>query len=264
MGILKSTIAIAVALGSAWSCKAYYVAPDDAGSDGATVPGDSGVPDASGLDDSPSSADVAAPASPCTSPAASVVFCDDFDTGALGAKWDDANAPLCSLDVNVAKSAPQSLHVVLPDTGSEQASHLTKGVPVPLSSNVRVAFELWIDVPGAAYPFGLWFHDYNLTWSPVDLKVTESIPQDSGTPTFAFHDAPGPVPQRTWVHVELEVDRKNGKATFHLGTQSSTFALAGAAFVALDDVPGLFMGLFDAGPHVSWDAHIDNVVVSTF
>jgi hypothetical protein len=263
-----SRLVLAIFLGAALaSCRGFYVLPDSAADGGPT---DGGVADgAAAADGSGATTDAGADAmgalpSPCIDKPASTLLCDDFDTGALGDPWEARGDPATyfsqgSLDTTTWKSSPRSLHVQVKKQGTEQTGYLRKAFTLAAADNVRFEFDLQIHASGLAYPFGVFFGNYSITFNFDNKAIVESIPNQSQ----ANHVTSAVFPEGVWQHVQLDIVRSTAKATFKVGSSSDTFTLTGSSFLTMGAC-ALQLGVYDAGANVTWDASMDNAVLSTF
>ncbi len=237
------------------SCRDYYVVPD-----GVVGSEDGGSSDG-GEGDAPGS-------SPCTPAAPGVVFCDDFDTTALGATWTTSHILFGSLDRTAFVSAPNSMRVLVPEPSpKEAAEYLSKQLGVPAAANLRVEVSLRIDRESAVYPFGLFCGSSGYALS---LNLGGAVVEQGGGVIYTSHHAVLSLPVGRWQKVELTLKRAAGTVELRVGgavalpeTRLAGKDVGGQDLVATGDCR-LAMGLFDLPQGLSWDGKFDNVVVTTF
>jgi hypothetical protein len=211
-------------------------------------------------------------ASPCRpAPPSNALLCDDFDDGVFGAVWDTPVDVMLQVDDAAARSPPYSL---LAHADSTATSHVLVARLQPLSDtdNIRVALDLLVDESVGAYPFGLVFQgngDYRIS---LNLDPDRPGVGEAWNGSFPQHDvrpSPAPFPPGTWVHVELSVYRR-ASPSVELRVDGQLFGpwsltsldAGGASIVTCPCV--LRLGLYYAGKGVTWHAHFDNVLVTTF
>ena len=248
------------------SCSRYFVATDEADGGGH----DAGGADAASVDgpaegastDGGSEAD-----SPCVAPPPSSIFCDDFDHGAFGAAWDTADAPLLSLESSEPASPPRSIRAQFSPGSSDYTSVLVKKLALGGSANVRVELDLRVDTSmgDRPYPFGIVFTnttgpDYKIAFTLDTNGVEESgSVQQAHVPSSSPPDI-GP----TYTHVAMSI-RRAGTVDLEIGgvTYLSNVSLLGGSTVGRLDCY-LRLGVFYGAMASTWDARIDNVLVTTF
>lgn len=102
------------------------------------------------------------------------VFCDDFDEGELGSKWDDVvlGAGPLELDSQERVSLPRSLRVTLSAGGGSRSSKLVKALATS-TQDVTVAFDLRIDGPTSN------------TFGAISYAVVDILPAPPGVERHA-------------------------------------------------------------------------------
>jgi hypothetical protein len=232
--------------------------PFDAGTDagGDASPGDS-APDAATKD-----AGGDASTSPCTTPPATSIFCDDFDQGALGATWDSVDTTFLGLDTLEPASPPRSLSAIFTPAGADHVGVLDKKLVGLGTSNVRIALDLRVDAStgNRPYPFGLLFtSDYKIAFT-LDVNGVE----ESGTVQKTHPTGAPTIQGAAFTHVVMSVHRAGTVDLEIDGTAYLTSEpLMGGSTAAEADCH-LRLGVFYGAAASSWNARIDNLLVTTF
>jgi len=192
------------------------------------------------------------------------VFCDDFDEGALGAKWDDGDFAYGSLGTEAFVSGPRAMHDVIgAPAASEFTNYLAERLAVPSSANVRLAMAMRLDGKGPVYPFGLFCGANNYQVS-FNLDVFEVTEQNGGIP-YTHHPTTASFPLGQWRFLELSIKRSAGTVSMKVDgvVVLAETALAGKVPIASGDCT-LALGVFYSPKNAQFDAWFDNVLVTTF
>jgi hypothetical protein len=232
--------------------------------------------DTSGLAGSSAPADAIAEASsPCVAPH---TFCDDFDQGALGARWssETSDAGYLSLDPSTWVSPPNSL---LAFVGPNRQANITVvGLSKIFAGSARGAhceWDLMVDALSSTEEVEVFnfaiasatgdFAGYNLS---VHLRsdLTKFIeffgPGDGGAPGGSVHELAS-LPTRTWSHVVVDLSFPGGSTSAGSAAISLNFApptqlpltppLANLSQTLAMGVSGAYSGT------QVWTVHDDNV-----
>lgn len=199
------------------------------------------------------------------------VFCDDFDRGELGARWDfflKSPPGTAALDFTNARSWPNALTIV---TGkvvdAEFGSILLRKTVGGSPSRARLGFDVFADQAQASGTLAL----ATLDLSPDHLLTLYLRDENPGAPGAALVEVPpGGVPlvrnalpavpaAGAWTRIELDVDVAGGKATLRF---NGTAVLDGVAVAkAKPDKPTIRVGVLTSGPADSYQFRFDNVAL---
>jgi hypothetical protein len=206
--------------------------------------------------------------SPCT---ATHLFCDDFDQGALGAKWDSVHmtsGPLVLSTTNVV-TPPNALEATA-STSSDTESMLTKHFPS--ANHTHVELDAFVVNPSDTSNTEIDFVSFDIstppspyTYANLNLQRWQAaalLEQYAQTPDAGNASVDMPVAQtfNTWTHVTLDID---------FGAQTYALALDGVPVTQVAFAPQLPQSAFDfsvgvaytSGSSAEWNIFIDNVVV---
>jgi len=265
---VRRAVAGFIAVGSA--CVAACFFPDVGSLGGAN---DAATPDGSTVDATPDVADGSVPDAAPTSPCLDVhAFCDDFDHGTLGAKWDSVTAQAGPLDLSPnAVTPPNSLHTTLTPANDGNGSYLSEGfsqssrfhteldvmLTAPADTSKTAILVVGIELPqGSGVDFAAVdvqrYEDGGIFEEGVDLS-------DGGSD---WQDIPISETFDTWKHVAVDIDWNTRKATLTIDgviVQSANLH---------DQTPQGGVQLDVAVPYSEnengdWDVYEDNVVVDT-
>lgn len=238
-----------VAAFAACSCHDFYVGEDEPDASGAE-------PDASGAE----------PRSPCSSPSAARVFCDDFDTGALGATWDQVDPELMTLDSSTFASPGRSLRVLVPQPSTgDFASKLVKSFTFAAGmNNLVLHVALKVARPNPILPFGVFCG--NDGYAIAFNLGSESFVSELGSRVaYTTHVTKASFPIGQWQDLELRIRRDAGTVAMKANGETvlAESALQGKSELASDSCR-LVLGVYFAVAGTTWDANFDNVAVTTF
>jgi hypothetical protein len=151
-------------------------------------------------------------AGPC---AAAHFFCDDFDDGGLGARWDTVRVDpesVLELATDASVSAPRSLHVKIPVTSAPLTAALDLDRPVvPAHRAVTLRFALKMDTYGHPTAQVFLIHvrtttkdDYELAYITEEIGaiITEYGTFADGGGVFNQYQFPS-TPLAQWSQVEM-------------------------------------------------------------
>lgn len=210
----------------------------------------------------------AAPTPFCVTNAAAL-FCDDFDVGAIGAKWDsmqNANGTI-ALDGSQFLSAPFSAHFTA--DGNSSVVTLERDVAAPAGS-YRVAFSLRVTTPPAAgSPYQILLRVSNGNGAQLELYEDNGSfsVNDRINGTYGSYYAPVTgITIGAWVDFVMHV-----KFAASGGTSSASIDIGGANVVSTFDINAAFnapsaVGLgigIPFGSGSSTDVSFDNVVITS-
>ena len=207
----------------------------------------------------------------CDTRAPVPVFCDDFDRGELGARWDfflKSPPGTATLDVARARSAPNALavatrKVLAAEFGSILLRKMVGGSP----TRARLGFDLFADATqpsgtlavatldlAADHLLTLYLRDDNADGPGAALV---EVPP-GGAPSVRYVLPVTPAVAR-WTRIDLDVDAAGGRATlrFDGATILDGVALARAA----TDKPTLRVGVLTSGPADTYQFGFDNVTL---
>ena len=247
-----SGAALLASFASVAACRDFYVVPDVAvGSEGGATA------DATPREDAAPPPPLDAGTSCATAPS-NTIFCDDFDVGALGARWDAADVTYASLDTTAFVSAPRSYHLVLPSEPKERGGYFKKAVTVPSTANFQVELDMRVDRADKVYPFGV--DGYALVVN-LDGYLNEVV----GPTPYGGYPITGTFPSGVWRHVTLRIRRGAGTVALLIDGASAVAerSVAKPALLSTGDC-GVLVGIYYAPANAVWDGRFDNVRVTTF
>lgn len=244
------------------SCRDYYV--HDTLTDAEALPAnDAGAVDGA-VYDSTLEVGPDAGSSPCLAPPPKTLFCDDFDVGLLGSRWDRTNLEHGAFDEAIFLSGPRSYRLALPSTNREVAEYLGKKLAIGDSDNVELDVDMRLDQFAKVYPLGFIFGANHGIVLNLDGYVNE---QGGPTNYGGFPIADGALPFNTWRHVTLRVRRGSSFSVELL--VNGTVAVPVSKLVNPSDVMTTtsvvaLIGLYYAPKDTPWGANFDNFLVQTF
>ena len=234
-------------------------APDDAGADGAS---DAGA-------DTLVEAESGAPTW-CDGLSPKPAFCDDFDRGAVGARWDaivQTTGSSLAFDQAIFVSAPQSIAMRSKNANSgEVGSVLLRKTVLASPARAKLSFDFAGDpVPASGGPvwiatldvslnhlFTLYLRDDGTTPAPALVEQAPVVGQTRNT--FAL-----PATTGQFVRVEIDLDLSAQKADVRFGgtTVLSQIAIAGGAASEAT----VRIGALTNGPQPAYAARFDNLTL---
>ena len=207
----------------------------------------------------------------CDTRAPVPIFCDDFDRGELGARWDfflKSPPGTATLDATRARSAPNALAVATRKVlAAEFGSILLRKTVGGSPARARLGFDLFAD---ATQPSG------TLAVATLDLAADHLLTlylrdENAGGPGAALVEVPpggGPAARYAlavtpavgqWTRVELDVDAAGGRATLRF--DGATILDGVALTKAPTDRPTLRVGVLTSGPADTYQFGFDNVTL---
>ena len=203
---------------------------------------------------------VDAAVSPCASAHA---FCDDFDQGALGARWDDRNVTGGPLDVDDAsfRSPPFAFRARSPAQAAARSVVLYKKLPDPSAGKLRCELDVLLrqraggaadvfELRLSADPAGTFYYAYLQATDAGTLVGQELAFPDGGKTTSL--NAVTDVQNGAWHHLRFDTDWKTISFAFdgqpaHVETMSLATGTAPQLAVGLvyTEGGGPFDFLFD-------------------
>lgn len=235
------------------SCRSYHLLdePPAGAVDGGKSSGDGGSSDPDGSE----------PASACAPTAAgdAPLFCDDFDTGTFGAKWEDGALDHGGASTGRARSAPGAMYLEV-TSREELADTITKTLDVGGTDDVRLDFHMFVERMSAVMPAGLFCGDKG--WS-VGIDLAGRVAEQGGSVDYTAHPTSRGPAEGRWVHVDLRVHRSRGTVELRYDGEAALVEtpLTGVA----TDYTGtcrLVFGLFYAPGGRTWRAYYDDVRVT--
>ena len=199
------------------------------------------------------------------------VFCDDFDRGELGARWDfflKSPPGTAALDFTDARSSPNALTIVTgkiadAEFGSILLRKTVGGSPI----RARLGFDVRVDATQTSGTLAIATLDL-----ATDHLLTLYLRDDNpGSPGPALVEVPpgGAPPVRNalpvvpavgqWTRVELDVDAAAGKATVRFDGKTILDGVALAAGATTK--PTVRVGVLCSGPADPYAFRFDNVAL---
>ena len=206
----------------------------------------------------------------CDTRAPAPAFCDDFDRGELGARWDffQTDPPgVATLDQAAFVSAPDAFGVVTKKlTGPDFGTILLRKTISGTFTRARLGFDLFAD---AAQPTG------TLAVATLDLSLDHLLTlylrdDDPDAPAATLTEQPpagapavrhplsAPPQPAAWTRVELAVD--SGAATATLVFDGAVVLTAPIAKAPMDS-PTVRVGVLVSGPAGPYTMRFDDVAL---
>jgi hypothetical protein len=180
--------------------------PTDAGAEAAADAGGGG--DAS-AGDAGDAGDDATATSLCTGH----LFCDDFDTGALGAKWesgpDTQGVGTIDLDLTQAVSKPRGIRTRIPAGNDTSRAYLTQRIPLD-DRGVRVEVSVGIEAGGTTENYAI----ISVVFEPSGGNQTANVFVDHASTKLglqrpAFQSVSGTkIPTGGWHRIRFDAIQK--------------------------------------------------------
>lgn len=185
-------------------------------------------------------------------------FCDDFDQGSLGAKWDQNTLSFGKLD-SAAVSTPNGLKVDLVESGSPTTGYLVKTIGGSPKAVASVSFDMRVDKAAPVYPFGIFCaNNYRLSFN---LDVNHIAEQGNGT-LYTGYSTNITFPTNVWRRIELVIDQAQGTVRMYQNGSPAMdkVTLTGRANFGTSNC-ALAVGMYYADAQLSWVGRFDNVVI---
>jgi hypothetical protein len=188
------------------------------------------------------------------------VFCDDFDQGALGARWDDIERT--HGDVALAQEAlspPNALRAaVTPGTNTGDAALVKRFSPAPSAVHCELDFNLDSPVPVDIFQIrtlvGGRARYHYVGYRTNDWAIGEWIPASGGQPEINRSNAIAPLALKRWARLVVDLNDTNITATLD-GQPLGSIGIDAAGGTRRD----VAIGLPDVPKSDSATALVDNV-----